>query len=96
MLIPHLTFISGEESYHGCTDIKPLLLLLVLLLLLLLLLLLCNSNAIDGFFRGANTLVILVVSIFWDFLVLLQPRSQGPGNEDEFFFFWDPFRFQSE
>ena len=26
--------ISGEELYHGCTDIKPLLLLLLLLLLL--------------------------------------------------------------
>ena len=26
-------FISGEEPYHGCTDIKPLLLLLLLLLL---------------------------------------------------------------
>ena len=25
---PHFTFISGEEPYHGCTDIKPLLLLL--------------------------------------------------------------------
>ena len=31
---PHFTFISGEEPYHGCTDIKPLLLLLLLLLLL--------------------------------------------------------------
>ena len=29
---PHFTFISGEEPYHGCTDIKPLLLLLLLLL----------------------------------------------------------------
>ena len=28
---PHFTFISGEEPYHGCTDIKPLLLLLLLL-----------------------------------------------------------------
>ena len=27
MFIPHFTFISGEEPYHGCTDIKPLLLL---------------------------------------------------------------------
>ena len=25
-------FISGKEPYHGCTDIKPLLLLLLLLL----------------------------------------------------------------
>ena len=30
---PHFTFISGEEPYHGCADIKPLLLLLLLLLL---------------------------------------------------------------
>ena len=29
-----LVTISGEEPYHGCTDIKPLLLLLLLLLLL--------------------------------------------------------------
>ena len=32
---PHFTFISVEEPYHGCTDIKPLLLLLLLLLLLI-------------------------------------------------------------
>ena len=29
MLISSFTFISGEEPYHGCTDIKPLLLLLL-------------------------------------------------------------------
>ena len=34
MLISLFYFISGEEPYHGCTDIKPLLLLLLLLLLL--------------------------------------------------------------
>ena len=32
MLISLFYFISGEEPYHGCTDIKPLLLLLLLLL----------------------------------------------------------------
>ena len=26
-------FISGEEPYHGCTDIKPLLLLLLIIIL---------------------------------------------------------------
>jgi len=35
MLISLFYFISGEEPYHGCTDIKPLLLLLLLLLLLM-------------------------------------------------------------
>ena len=33
ILISLLYFISGEEPYHGCTDIKPLLLLSLLLLL---------------------------------------------------------------
>ena len=28
---PYFTLISGEEPYHGCTDIKPLLLLLLLI-----------------------------------------------------------------
>ena len=35
LLFIHFSFylISGEEPYHGCTDVKPLLLLLLLLLL---------------------------------------------------------------
>ena len=35
MLISLFYFISGEEPYHGCTDIKPLLLLLLLLLVII-------------------------------------------------------------
>ena len=40
LLFIYFYFISGKEPYHGCTDIKPLLLLLKLYLLLLNLLLL--------------------------------------------------------
>ena len=40
-------FISGKEPYHGCTDIKPLLLLLKLYLLLLKLLLLLLYSIIN-------------------------------------------------
>ena len=36
LLLFSFYFISGKEPYHGCTDIKPLLLLLLSLLLLLL------------------------------------------------------------
>ena len=44
LFIFYFYFISGKEPYHGCTDIKPLLLLLLLLLLLFLLLLLLCVN----------------------------------------------------
>ena len=37
LLLFSFYFISGKGPYHGCTDIKPLLLLLLFLFLLLLL-----------------------------------------------------------